>query len=142
MGKKWTEYELTILKETYAKTRIKDIKRLLPTRTAKAIQNKAYDLRLKPRSKRWGEKEIKTLHNYKYWSIKDIQESLLPHRTYGSIKQKMDELGIRVKRGRRSRYETHYYCSRCGKYWPHEACGDDPPRCPDHGCLMRVRARR
>ena len=93
-NKKWTDDEVSILKENYTTKDFDELLTLLPNRTYSAIRTKAEKLGIKKRLY-WTEDEIKCLEeNYSKLPVDDICK-LIPNRSRKTIIMKASELCIK-----------------------------------------------
>lgn len=103
----WSESEIAVLKEYFPVEGLKVCNRL-PDRTAKAVEFKAYSLKLKAASRArapvWSSEELATLREF-YPIEGGAVAQRFPSRSAGSISTKAHELGLRVDRSRRRAQE-------------------------------------
>lgn len=88
--KKWTEEEITYLKNNYGRMRVKDLQ--LPGRTKVAMQNKAHKLNITG-YRQWSKKdEDYLMDSWGTVSMATIAKKL--SRTKGAVQQKASKLGL------------------------------------------------
>lgn len=94
----WTESEDQILRESYGTKSYKDIAKMLVGRSRTAVKVRCFRLNLqRPKDNVWTDDECQIiLDNY---SNNPHIMTLLPGRTWESIKQKARKLGVKVKYG-------------------------------------------
>lgn len=91
----WKKEEVEILLNNYDTMTSKELRGLLPGRSAQSIQTKANRLGLiKMDELMWSDEELKILNdNFYTMSLKEIAE-LLPKRSYNGVKAKVTELDL------------------------------------------------
>lgn len=107
MRKEWNHSEIYILRENYSIKSRKEMKQLLPNRTAASINHQASRLKLPKSSWFWSNEELEILRTN--WSNSGRQKilSLLPLKDWTSIRHKAFDLGLK-KEGLRARYSHTY----------------------------------